>query len=412
MGDYQLLEGYKRTEIGIFPENWMIQSVGEAFEIRNNLRLPINRKVRETMEGQYPYYGPTNVQGYINEYRIEGEHALIGEDGDHFLKWRDTSMTLLVDGKFNVNNHAHIVRGVENLTSWFYYFFSHKELTTHLTRQGAGRYKLTKSALTSIVCAIPPLPEQRAIAQALSDVDALIAALDKLIAKKRDLKTATMQQLLTGKKRLPGFGEEKGYKESAIGVIPEDWEVKNIGEDTVTYSGGTPPTENIEYYSGHIPWITSGDLNQRYIFAVNGRISEKGLNNSSAKMIPANTLLIALYGATAGISAISRIEAAINQAILAILPKSLDKNYLFYVLDLRKDQIVETYTQGGQPNLSGEIIRALLIAAPTLCEQRVIATVLSDMDNEIAALESRLAKTQAIKQGMMQELLTGRTRLI
>ena len=111
------------------------------------------------------------------------------------------------------------------------------------------------------------------IAQALSDVDALIAALDKLIAKKRNLKTATMQQLLTGKRRLPGFGEGQGYKESAIGLIPKDWNVKNIGEDAVTYSGGTPYTGNTEYYFGQIPWITSGDLNRRYIFEVNGRIS-------------------------------------------------------------------------------------------------------------------------------------------
>lgn len=405
-------EGYKQTEVGVIPKNWKVQSVGEAFEIRNNLRLPINRKIRESMEGQYPYYGPTNVQGYINEYRVEGEHALIGEDGDHFLKWRDLSMTLLVNGKFNVNNHAHIVRGVKNLTSWFYYFFSHRELTTHLTRQGAGRYKLTKSTLVNIPCAIPPVPEQQAIAQALSDVDALIAALDKLIAKKRNLKTATMQQLLTGKKRLPGFGEGQGYKESALGLIPEDWNVKNIGEDAVTYSGGTPSTGNTEYYFGQIPWITSGDLNKRYILEVNGRISEKGLNNSSAKMISANTLLIALYGATAGVSAISRIEAAINQAVLAILPRSLDRKYLFYVLGLRKDKIIETFTQGGQPNLSGEIIRSLLIAASTPHEQRAIATVLSDMDAEITALETRLTKTQAIKQGMMQQLLTGKTRLV
>jgi len=198
-------EGYKQTEVGVIPEDWNVKPVGEAFEIRNNLRLPISKRVRDSMRGQYPYYGPTSVQDCINEYRVEGEHALIGEDGDHFLKWRDISMTLLVDGKFNVNNHAHIIKGVDNLTSWFYYFFAHKDLTPHLKRQGAGRYKLNKSTLIDIPCAIPPLEEQRSISQALSDVDALIAALDKTIDKKRAIKTATMQQLLTGKKRLPGF---------------------------------------------------------------------------------------------------------------------------------------------------------------------------------------------------------------
>ena len=81
--------GYKQTELGVIPEDWNVDVVGGAFEIRNQLRLPLSQRVRERMAGPYPYYGPTSVQGWINEYRVEGEHALIGEDGDHFLKWRD-----------------------------------------------------------------------------------------------------------------------------------------------------------------------------------------------------------------------------------------------------------------------------------------------------------------------------------
>ncbi len=157
------------------------------------------------MSGPYPYYGPTSVQGWINEYRVEGEHALIGEDGDHFLKWRDQTMTLLVSGKFNVNNHAHIVKGSKNLTAWFYWYFANRDISGSLTRQGAGRYKLTKATLLKLPCAVSSLPEQRAIAEALSDVDGLLGGLDQLIAKKRDLKQAAMQQLLTGQTRLPGF---------------------------------------------------------------------------------------------------------------------------------------------------------------------------------------------------------------
>ena len=119
-------KGYKQTEVGVIPEDWEVKPVSEAFQICNNLRLPINQKIREKMAGPYPYYGPTNIQGYINEYRVEGEYSLIGEDGDHFLKWRETSMTLLVKGKFNVNNHAHLIKGDDNLTSCFYYYFAHK----------------------------------------------------------------------------------------------------------------------------------------------------------------------------------------------------------------------------------------------------------------------------------------------
>jgi type I restriction enzyme S subunit len=129
---YLARPAYKQTEVGVIPEDWDVRAVGDAFEIRNQLRQPISQSVRERMVGAYPYYGPTSVQGWINEYRIEGEHALIGEDGDHFLKWRDQTMTLLVTGRFNVNNHAHIVRGINNLTSWFYWFFANRDITSYL----------------------------------------------------------------------------------------------------------------------------------------------------------------------------------------------------------------------------------------------------------------------------------------
>ena len=392
-------KGYKQTEVGVIPEDWVVKPVSEAFQICNNLRLPISQKVREKMAGPYPYYGPTNIQGYINEYRVEGEYSLIGEDGDHFLKWRETSMTFLVNGKFNVNNHAHLIKGVDNLTSWFYYYFAHKDITQYLTRQGAGRYKLTKNTLTQIPCALPPTKaEQTAIAAALSDADAFISILEKLIAKKCNIKQGAMQELLTGKKRLPGFSGK--------------WEVKKLGEIAIFFSGGTPSTSIASYYGGGIPWITSGDLNKGVIYEVDGRITNQGLENSSAKMIEENTLLIALYGATSGVTAISKIRAAINQAVLAIIPRTDNSTFLLFKLGYLKNWIIKTYTQGGQPNLSCDIIKSIEVTLPHITEQTAIAQILSDMDAEIEALEQKLNKYRQIKQGMMQELLTGKTRLV
>jgi len=244
----------------------------------------------------------------------------------------------------------------------------------------------------------PPLPEQRAIAGALGDVDALLGVLTQLIAKKRDLKQAAMQQLLTGKKRLPGF---KG-----------NWETKRLGDVATFFSGGTPSTAVADYYSGDIPWINSGDLNQAYIREVTGRIAKQGLENSAAKMIEPNTLLIALYGATSGVTAVSKIKAAINQAVLAMIPHRDDTTFLYFKLVFLRDWLITTYTQGGQPNLSGDIIKSIELLMPPPKEQTAIAEVLSDMDAELAALEQRLAKTRDLKQGMMRELLTGRTRLV
>ena len=245
---------------------------------------------------------------------------------------------------------------------------------------------------------VPPLIEQRAIAAALSDMDALISGLDQLIAKKRDIKQATMQQFLTGQQRLPGFSEP--------------WSCKRLADICYTYSGGTPSTSNNEYYSGNIPWITSGDLNKHCITEVSGRISERGLINSSAKIIDANTLLIALYGATAGVTAVSKIKAAINQAVLAIIPFWGDVTFLYFKLSYLKDWIISTYTQGGQPNLSGLIVKSIEILLPAMDEQIAIASILSDMDTELAALETRRDKALQLKQAMMQELLTGRIRFV
>lgn len=394
----ELKPGYKQTEVGVIPEDWDVKCIGNSFNVCNSLRLPISQSVRKNMAGSYPYYGPTGVQDWINEYRVEGKYALIGEDGDHFLKWQSQKMTLLVDGKFNVNNHAHLVQGTKNLTEWFYWFFANRDLTPYLTRQGAGRYKLTKKSLHEIPCALPDSTEQHAIATALSDVDALLDGLDRLIAKKCDLKQAAMQQLLTGKTRLPGFEGE--------------WGLKRLGEIATCYSGGTPATQVQSYYGGNIPWITSSDLNKGHITDVDGRITQEGLKNSAAKMVESQTLLIALYGATSGVTALSMIRAAINQAVLAIVPNRDNTTFLFYKLKSLKKWLIATFTQGGQPNLSGDIVKSVELALPSLPEQTAIATVLSDMDAEIAALEQRRNKTKAIKQAMMQELLTGKTRLI
>ncbi|MCW6035067.1 restriction endonuclease subunit S [Spirulina subsalsa FACHB-351] len=429
----QVPPGYKQTEVGVIPEDWEVVLLGDAFEIRNHLRLPISKKVRDSMQGKYPYYGPTGVQGYISEYRVEGEHALIGEDGDHFLKWRDISMTLLVNGKFNVNNHAHIIKGVNNLTTWFYYFFCHRDLTRYLKRQGAGRYKLNKSTLINIPCAVPPLPEQKAIASVLSDVDELISSLDKLIAKKRHIKTATMQQLLTGKTRLPGFGEGMGYKKSAkgmgykksakgmgykksaIGLIPEDWEVTIIDEVTSEVGDGLHATP---LYSdqGNYYFINGNNLVDSKIYV--DTITQK-CDQSEAKKyqqrLNQRTILLSINGTIGNLAFYQGEPVILGKSVAYLNPtKNISKNYLYYQL---QTQTIKNFFRNGLTgttifNLGLGTIRKTPIAIPPLPEQKAIASVLSDMDKEIAALEKRRAKTQGIKQGMMQELLTGRTRLI
>ncbi len=202
-----------------------------------------------------------------------------------------------------------------------------------------------------------------------------------------------------------------GYKKTDTGIIPAEWNAGLIGDIAITFSGGTPDTKNADFYGEDIDWITSSDLNKSQIFSVDGKITKKGLENSSAKLVTKGTLLIALYGATAGVTAITRIDGAINQAVLAIIPRRDCTEYLYQILTFWKERIIATYTQGGQPNLSGELVRQLRLPLPPIPEQRAIAAVLGDVDALIAALDRLIAKKRDIKRAAMQELLTGKRRL-
>lgn len=211
-----------------------------------------------------------------------------------------------------------------------------------------------------------------------------------------------MQELLTGKKRLPGFSEW--------------WETKKIGEFADCTAGGTPSTLMPSYWGGSIRWMNSGELNQRFVSEVAGRITDDGLRNSSTTIIPRKCVLIGLagQGKTRGTVAINLVETCTNQSIAAVLPSpAFVPEYLYYNLDMRYDELRGLSTgDGGRGGLNLTIIKAVPVPFPKIEEQTAIATILSNMDAEIAALEAKLGKTRQLRQGMMQELLTGRTRLI
>lgn len=185
---------------GRIPVEWDEYKLEEGCEVCNNLRKPISALVRETIKGDYPYYGPTGILDYINEYRVDGRFILIGEDGDHFLKFKTQEMIILIDGKCNVNNHAHIIRGKNNIsTEWLHLFFLHRDITLYLTRQGAGRFKLNKAALLGLPFIAPKDPlEQERIVKIMDTLrENQISTILKL-NKLKSLKVALMQDLLTG----------------------------------------------------------------------------------------------------------------------------------------------------------------------------------------------------------------------
>ena len=266
---------------------------------------------------------------------------------------------------------------------------------------GNGQPNLNTGLIRGILLPFPPPPEQRTIAGALGDVDALLGALAHLIAKKRDLKQAAMQQLLTGQTRLPGFSEE--------------WEVKQLGDVAEIVSGGTPRTSVPSYWDGGIRWCTPTDITGtagKYLSETARTISQAGLDSCSARLLPAGALLLCSR-ATIGELKIAACEVSTNQGFKSLVARTgVSNEFLYYLLLTMKPQMVERAIGSTFLEISKKDTASLEISLPLFDEQTAIATVLSDMDAELAALEARLAKTRALKQGMMQDLLTGRIRLV
>lgn len=262
---------------------------------------------------------------------------------------------------------------------------------------------ISKSNIRNILIAIPPINQQHRISQVLINIDALLAKLDKTIAKKRDMKQAVKQQLLTGKTRLPGFKEE--------------WVTKRLDEVAEIRSGGTPSTSQPSFWDGNISWCTPTDITalkgSKYLCETSRTITEIGLTESSAELIPAQSVLMTSR-ATIGECAINAIPMATNQGFKNFIPfDTTDVDFLYYLIGLQKHGLIalcvgSTFLEIGKTQLAAYEVRL----PSSKVEQTAIADALSEIDGELALLVVRLKKTRDLKQAMMQELLSGKTRLI
>ena len=276
-----------------------------------------------------------------------------------------------------------------------------------LRRLAAGTkvYATNRAHIASIEMPLPGVEEQTAIAAALSDVDALLGGLDRLIAKKRDLKQAAMHQLLTGQTRLPGFSGK--------------WNVKPLGDLGHWRGGSTPLMSKRNYWvGGTVPWLSSSDVRQGWIKNVSGHITEEAIAETSVPLIPPDSVIVVIRsGILRRFLPVARCSrtVAINQDLRALHPgPHHDPAFLVHALvGFERRLLLDCLKTGTHmPRADWGVMRNFEVRLPRVREQLAIAEILSDMDGELAALEARLDKTRDLKQGMMQELLTGRTRLI
>lgn len=391
----------ERLGVSGIPNGWRLSTVGSSCSIRNELRLPLSVEVREQMSGEYPYYGPTGILDWLEDYRAEGDFALIGEDGDHFMEPAKKSQTVKVSGKFNVNNHAHLVgAGSTCSVDWFFHFFRHRDISHSLTRQGAGRFKLTKAALEKLPILLPPLPEQRKIAEILRTWDEAIDKLEALRAANLQRRVWMRTHLFTGRTRLPGYTGE--WREVALGEVLTEHGLQGTGaEEVFSVSVHKGLINQIEHLgrsfaaaeNGHYNRVLPGD-----IVYTKSPTGDFPLGIIKQSKISAEVIVSPLYGVfTPATRALGVILDALFESPIAV------RNYLHPLV------------QKGAKNTIAITNRRFLEGKLTLpmdpAEQSAIAEVVEVSQAELTAIEAEIAALTRQKRGLMQKLLTGEWRV-
>ena len=423
-------EGYRMSEVGVIPVDWGVKTLGEkTTKIGSGITPTGGEKVYKS-EGR-PFLRSQNVGwgnlilediAFIDDEIHNTFKATEIEKNDVFLNITGASIgrSTIADERVetgNVNQHVCIIRTIENELNpkFLNYFLLSKKGQKQIDsfQAGGNRQGLNFRQIKSFQIPTPPLPEQQAIASALSDVDALITALEQLITKKRNIKQGAMQQLLTGEKRLPGFGG--------------GWEVKtfeDIADKNVKWSiTGGPFGSNLkasEYTSDgvrivQLQNIGDGVFNEDYkIFTSD----EKANELLSCNIYPNEIILSKMGDPVARACFIpnrgKRFLMSSDGIRLVVDESRFAKKFVHdYINSIYfRKRAIDASIGSTRLRIGLQDLKKLFVIAPPLPEQTAIAQILSDMDAEIESLEKKRDKYKAIKQGMMQELLTGKTRLV
>jgi|LSQX01.1.fsa_nt_gb type I restriction enzyme S subunit len=416
----EIREGYKQTEIGVIPEDWNITSLREVSDIKTG---PFGSALHAK---DYVDLGtPIITVEHLGEYSIEHKNLPLVSNNDkkrlstYVLQVNDIVFSRVgsVDRNARVTNNEdgwlfsgrllRIRPNKNRVNSGYLSHHFHYEPVKQLIRNiavGQTMSSLNTKLLSLFKVVIPPLAEQQAIATALSDIDGLINSLQKLIDKKKKIKQGAMQELLTGKRRLEGSGEWIDLKLSELGCF---------------VSGNGFPIKYQGSQKNQYPFYKVSDFNnygnEIYMSKANNYISEEVRETLSVKIIPKNAIIFAKIGAAIFLERkrIASMECCIDNNMMCFISNSsvLCGKFAYYIFQNIK--LGNLVSATALPSLSSKDIGEVLIYIPSnIEEQTAIANILSDMDSEIEALERKLNKYKDIKQGMMQELLTGRIRLL
>jgi len=371
-GDYSFSgDRYRINEI--LSSQYSSVSLGSIVEILDSLRRPITQCDR--ISGEYPYYGATGILDHVHEYIFSERLVLVGEDG---AKWgQNEKSAFIADGRYWVNNHAHVLRPLKDkcIDTYLVEVLNFMDLKPFIT--GVTVPKLNQGKLREIQIPLPPLSIQEEIVEEIE----------------------SYQKIIDGARQV---GEN--YK-PRIDIDPE-WEMVELGEVCELATGGTPKSTVREYYEGgEIKWLVSGDIHKEEVFDCEGRITELGFKSSNAKYLPVNSVLIALngQGRTRGTVALLRVKATCNQSLVAINPKSNEKllpEFLYLQLKAKYQEIRNITGDDQRSGLNMPIIRGIKIFLPDISVQKELVKEFTE--------ENTIVKSNVILIGKFEQRIKDR----
>jgi len=385
-------QGYKDSPLGIIPKEWEVKKLGEVCTFLDSQRIPIKDADRGKMQGKYPYYGASGIIDYVNDYIFDDDLILLGEDGANILM-RSTPLAFLVSGKVWINNHAHVLKMKQGFNR-FYICNYLESLSYDKYNTGTAQPKLNREVCEKISVLLPPEEEQNRISNLIITWDTAIEKQSELIEKLKLRKRALMQQLLTGKKRLPGFNGE--WKEVKLGDVFDERNETNRDD---------LPLLSI---TGDKGIINQSDSDKRDI---------SNEDKSKYKRICPNDIGYNSMRMWQGRSALSELEGIVSPAYTIVTPRE-SINVKFMSMLIQQPRVVYDFWTHSQGLVSDTLNCKYLdfcqvkVFIPTKAEQTAIAFVLEKADLEIKLACEKLANLQSQKRGLMQQLLTGKKRVL
>ena len=342
------------------PDGVEFRPLEQCCNILDRKRKPVTKSSREA--GKYPYYGANGIQDYVSDYIFDGTFILVGEDGS-VITDRGTPVVTWASGKIWVNNHAHIIEGNGTVLLRFLYHYIQTIDVSPLIHGNIP--KLTGGDFRALTIPVPPIEVQREIVRILDTFTELTSELTENLSKEL---TARKQQYSYYRDKMLTFAN--GVKQMTIADICRK-----------VVSGGTPPVGNSDYYGGSIPWLRTQEVDWKDITDTAIKITDEGLKNSSAKWIPANCVIVAMYGATAAKVAINKIPLTTNQACCNLEIDSDIALYRYVFHWLCKEYLsLKGLGQGSQSNINAQTVKQYKIPIPPLPVQQRIVTVLDNFD--------------------------------